>query len=102
MHTCMPTNSISDGPITNLLSILCVLTELLSGANATEKIGLNDFKFATFIGRFPSEGAASMAVKGLMFHLIVRERVTRQCPQTTAFEQKGEPKQIRTEVPLLN
>ena len=26
---------------------------------------LNDFKFATFIGRFPSDGAASMAVKGL-------------------------------------
>ena len=24
-----------------------------------------------------------------------------QCPQTTTFEEKGEPKQIRTEVPLL-
>ena len=33
--------------------------------------------------------------------LIVRDRVTRQCPQTTNFEEKGEPKQIRTEVPLL-
>ena len=38
----------------------------------------------------------------LMFHnKIVRVRVTRQCPQTTTFEEKGEPKQIRTEVPLL-
>ena len=27
--------------------------------------GLNDFKFGTVIGRFPSDGAASMAVKGL-------------------------------------
>ena len=27
--------------------------------------------------------------------------VTRQCPQTTTCEEKGEPKLIRTEVPLL-
>ena len=26
--------------------------------------------------------------------LIVRDKVTRQCPQTTTFEEKGEPKQI--------
>ena len=33
--------------------------------------------------------------------LIVRDKVTRQCPQTTAFEEKGEPTRIRTEVLLL-
>ena len=33
--------------------------------------------------------------------LIVRDKVTRQCPQTTTFEEKGQPKRIRTEVPLL-
>ena len=33
--------------------------------------------------------------------LIVRDKVTRQCPQTTTFEEKGELKQIPTEVPLL-
>ena len=33
--------------------------------------------------------------------LIVTDKVTRQCPQTTMFEEKGEPKRIRTEVPLL-
>ena len=33
--------------------------------------------------------------------LIVRDKVTRQCPQTTTFEEKGQPKQIRTEVHLL-
>ena len=32
----------------------------------------------------------------------MRDKVTRQCPQTTTFEEKGEPKRIRTEVPLLN
>ena len=29
---------------------------------------------------------------------IVRDKFTRQCPQTTTFEEKGEPKRIRTEV----
>ena len=33
--------------------------------------------------------------------LTVRDKVTRQCPETTIFEEKGEPKRIRTEVPLL-
>ena len=28
--------------------------------------------------------------------LIVRDKVTTQCPYTTTFEEKGEPKQIRT------
>ena len=31
--------------------------------------------------------------------LIVRDKVTRQCPHTTNFE--GEPKRYRTEVPVL-
>ena len=33
--------------------------------------------------------------------LIVRDRVTRLCPQSTTSEEKGEPKRVRTEVPLL-
>ena len=28
--------------------------------------------------------------------LTVRDKITEQCPQTTTFEEKGEPKQIRT------
>ena len=36
----------------------------------------------------------------LMFHNC-RGKVTRQCPQTTAFEENRELKRIRTEVPLL-
>ena len=31
----------------------------------------------------------------------MRDKATRQCPQTATFEEKGEPKRIRTEVPLL-
>ena len=37
----------------------------------------------------------------LISFIIARDKVTRQCPQITTFEVKGEPKQIRTEVPLL-
>ena len=33
--------------------------------------------------------------------LIMRDKVTRQHQQTTIFEEKREPKRIRTEVPLL-
>ena len=33
--------------------------------------------------------------------LIVRDKVTRQCQEITIFYEKGEPKRIRTEVPLL-
>ena len=33
--------------------------------------------------------------------LIVRDKVTRQCPQTTTFEETGESKRILTEVSLL-
>ena len=35
------------------------------------------------------------------FIFVVRDKATRQCPRTTTFEEKGEPKRIRTEVPLL-
>ena len=49
---------------------------------------------------FASRWAAMRA--SLMFHKLVRDKVARQCPQTTTFEaQKGEPKQIRTEVPFM-
>ena len=35
--------------------------------------------------------------------LIVRDKVTRPCPQNTTFEEKGEQKWYRTEVlPLTN
>ena len=33
--------------------------------------------------------------------LIVRGEVTRQCPQATTFEEKGQPRRIRTEALLL-
>ena len=66
MHLYTSANSISDGPMTNLLSTLCILAEVLSRAHAKGGKGLNDFKFGTFIGRFQSDCKASMAVKGLI------------------------------------
>ena len=41
-------------------------------------------------------------MRAILCFIIVRDKVTRQCPaQTTTFEEKGEPKRNRTEVPLL-
>ena len=37
----------------------------------------------------------------LMFHNCEEQSQKTQCPQTTTFEEKREPMQIRTEVPLL-
>ena len=54
LHT--PADSILSGPITNWLSILCFLMEILSYANTKKKRErkrkLMDFKLSTFIGRF--------------------------------------------------
>ena len=41
-----------------------------SRARAQVKKDFNDFKFGTFLGRFPSDGAGSIAVKGLSFLYI--------------------------------
>ena len=68
MSTHTPANSVFDGPTTNLLSVLCILREILSHAIVIVKKekGLNDFKSGTFIASFQSDGTvASMAVKGL-------------------------------------
>ena len=71
----MSANSIFDGPTTNLLSVLCILIEILSGAHTTEKKSRNGFKFGTSVGCFPSDGATSMAVKGLSL-LTIQLHVT--------------------------
>ena len=63
MHINTPVNSIFDGPITSLLSMLRILIEILSCAH--EKEGVNGLKFGTFIGCFPSDSMASMTMKGL-------------------------------------
>ena len=44
---------------------------------------------------------AAMRPSHFNVSLIVRDKATRQSPQTTTFEEKGEPTRIRTEVPLL-
>ena len=60
MHTYTPANNTSDGPITSLLSVLCILLEVLSSVHAKRGNSFNDFKLGTSVGRFSSDG-----VKGL-------------------------------------
>ena len=51
----------------------------------------------------PSDFCAKVGSYEIHFNvfIIVRDKVTRQSPQTTTFEEKGERKRIRTEVPPL-
>ena len=79
----MPADSVSDGPITNLLSILCFLIEILSPAHAKGEKSFNDFKFGIFTGRFLSDCTASMAMKGL--NIILSQW---KFPQTTPGRQE--------------
>ena len=72
MHTYTLRSSIFDGPTTNLPSTLCILIEFLSCVElcegGEEEKSINNLKMDTFIGRFKSDSAASMAVKGLKGH----------------------------------
>ena len=72
MNTYALANSIFDGPVTNLFSVLCILTEILSRTHAKVGKGLNGFKFGTFVGRFQNDEVASIAVKGLTSHTEAR------------------------------
>ena len=102
-YTHTPANSTFDSPVTNLPSILCILIEVLSRAHGGGWGGLNDFSFGTFIGRFRSDGAESMAVKGLM-----TEDVRLQCarrssvPGCQSLEQLHPKRNITADIPHRN
>ena len=66
VHRYSPENSMLDGPVTNLLSILCILLEILSPSHWKIGKSRNDFKFGSFVGRFPSNTLASMTMIGLI------------------------------------
>ena len=66
MYTYTPANSISDGPITTVFNAVQFVKKKKSFYLSCERgERLNDFRFGTLIGRFRSDGAASMSVKGL-------------------------------------
>ena len=99
MHTYTPPDSIFDGPVTNLLSILCILIEILSRAHPKGgRQTLIVLNLALLVVVFLSDGAAGMAFKGL----IVRDKVYKTVSTNhNLFEGKGEPKRIQTEALLL-
>ena len=65
MHTYTHADSILDGRIASLISMLRILMEIRSPTHAKREKSLNDFIFGPFTGRFSNDGAASIAVKGL-------------------------------------
>ena len=79
MHTYAPPNSVFEGPVTNRRSVLRILIKkIFSRAHLKGKKGRNDFKFGTFIDRFQSDGAASVAVKGLIAFTDLRHKFRRR------------------------
>ena len=58
------------------------------------------YRYTVTTGMIPALRWAAMRAI-LMFQYEVMDEVTRQCPQTTTSEEKGEPKRIQAEVPLL-
>jgi len=60
----MPANRIFDGPVTNLLSVLCILIEIIPCAHVKGWV-LTILNLALSLVIFQVIGAASMAVKGL-------------------------------------
>ena len=75
MYIDTPANSIFDETIASLLSILCILIEVLSRAHSKGGKSLNDFNLGTFIGSFLSDGAACTAVKGLNLLSLQRSQL---------------------------
>ena len=73
MHTYTPANSISDGPITNILSILSVLVAVLSRAHAKggKALTVSDLALLLVVFRVTLR-QASMAAKGLSLPEILR------------------------------
>ena len=72
---------IPDGPVTNLFSVLCILIQILSHAHTkgAKKKKKNGFRHGAFIGRFLSDGAASMAVRGLRGDTCMATVRARKC-----------------------
>jgi len=50
--------------------MLCILIQVLSRAYAKGRKSVNDFKFGTFVDRFPSDTLASMVMKKLILKLL--------------------------------
>ena len=51
--------------------------------------------------RYTVTNRMTSALRWAAMRAILMYKVSRQCPQTTTFKEKGEPKQNRTEVPPL-
>ena len=76
VHPYTPANSIFSGTVTNLLSKHFDRKPFTSSCQ--RKKGLIDFKFCTFTGRFQSDAAANIAVKGLNQSVLLYSKQNRK------------------------
>ena len=71
------------------------MIEILSRAHAKGKKVLNDLKLGTCIGRFPSGGAASMAVKRLISAWQRLEELKSQAEEEEEKQQQQEQQKTK-------
>ena len=73
------------------------------GGGGVWKWGMREITYLSLRCHHQNDSCIKMGSDESHFNvsLLVRDKVTRQCPQTTTFEEKGESKRIQTEVPLL-
>ena len=75
----------------------------MGGCGGIEGEGPGDYIYLSLHCHHQNDSCIEMGSDVSHFHvsLIPRDKVTRRCPQTATFEEKREPKWIRTEVLLL-
>ena len=85
--------------------VICSDHRLLYGILHTHKLCSflifcrpGSFTFVASIPALTSKKRSGSKKSHFNVSLIVRDKVTRQCPQTTTFGEKGEPKRNRTDV----
>ena len=94
VHTHMPVKSIFDGSNFNTAHTYANLSTCSCEGEKKRK-RLNDFKFGTCIGRFPSDVAARMAMKGLMFQPLKQRQSPRKQLLRTSQQQDKTSRHIR-------
>ena len=67
------------------------------------EVGKKEIIYLSLHGHHKNDSCIKMGSDESHFNvsLIVRDKVIRQCPQTTPFEEKWEPKRIRTMAPPI-
>ena len=72
------------------------------GGEGGKEVGEGEFMYLSLHCHHQNDSCIKMGSSDSHFNVsLVRDKITRQCPHSTTFEEKGEPKRIRNGVSLL-